>query len=273
MSWRLFKFYIQANWIKTIVLNFKLLPLCEARKLPILLFGKMDLHIGNSAKVIWKSGEVRFANVLIGNSHSSPLSSFNHRYTTTYLSINGNLIFDGFGQFIGNGSKIKVNNGATLYLGDHVYFNNDTMLSCYNKIIIGANTTFSWSCQIFDTNFHYMVDCDGIIKRKNGEILIGNGSWIGYRSTLQKGTKLDDYTIIASNSVVNKDFMGEPNCVIGGVPAKLLSKGKFYVGNYALEVKLDDFFAQHPDCDKVFVDITNCYRSTNNVLCDITTID
>lgn len=51
MTFAQFKFYIQANWIKTLYFNFKLLPLKEAIKCPILLFGRCNLFINETAKV------------------------------------------------------------------------------------------------------------------------------------------------------------------------------------------------------------------------------
>ena len=52
-------------------------------------------------------------------------------------------------------------------------------------------------------------------------VSIGNFSWIGNRSTIGPGAKLPDYTIVASNSFVNKDF----SSLIGGIPAKLIREG------------------------------------------------
>lgn len=57
-------------------------------------------------------------------------------------------------------------------------------------------------------------------------ISIGNFSWIGNRTTIGPGSILPDYTIVASNSLVNKDFsILNPYSTIGGIPAKFIREG------------------------------------------------
>ena len=80
----------------------------------------------------------------------------------------------------------------------------------------------SWESQIFDSNFHY-VSYNGVIKPKEGLVHIGKKGWIGNRVTVQKNTKLPPYSIVASNSLINKDFsMNGEGAIYGGIPAKLL---------------------------------------------------
>ncbi len=49
-------------------------------------------------------------------------------------------------------------------------------------------------------------------------IKVGNGCWIGARSTILPGVTVGDGCIIAAGSVVNKDC--EPNSLYAGVPAR-----------------------------------------------------
>lgn len=53
-----------------------------------------------------------------------------------------------------------------------------------------------------------------------GDTVIGNDVWIGYDSLIMPGVKIGDGVIIASKSVVTKDFPSYS--VIGGNPAKIL---------------------------------------------------
>ena len=50
--------------------------------------------------------------------------------------------------------------------------------------------------------------------------MIGNGVWIGGRSTLYEDIAVGDSSIIAAGSLVNKNVV--PNCIVGGVPAKVI---------------------------------------------------
>ncbi|RXZ78249.1 acyltransferase [Paenibacillaceae bacterium] len=49
-------------------------------------------------------------------------------------------------------------------------------------------------------------------------IIVGNGTWIGTRSTILGGVTIGEGCIIAANSLVNKDC--EPNSIYAGVPAR-----------------------------------------------------
>jgi maltose O-acetyltransferase len=51
-------------------------------------------------------------------------------------------------------------------------------------------------------------------------IAIGQYCWIGARSTILGGVTLDEGVIVAAGSLVNRSF--PKNCVIGGVPARLI---------------------------------------------------
>lgn len=95
-----------------------------------------------------------------------------------------------------------------------------------------------------DTAFHYVENLlDGDIKPLTSPIVLGNNIWIGNRTTIAKGTELPDYTIVASNSLVNKDFssIGE-NCLIAGLPAKLKQQNIRRVYDSKVQKKLDKKF-------------------------------
>ena len=192
--------------------------------------------------------------IFIGNSSSSVWGT-NIRQLPTTVLWDGTITFSGRKQFIGNGCVLSVCKGAHLYLGDHVFFNNNVKLCCQHSIFIDDVTDFSWESQIYDTNFHYIIDENGHVGRKLGSVYIGKNCWIGYRSTIQKGTYLENNSIVASNSLVNKNFAGVKDGLFAGMPAKLLATGRVRSRNYALEYSLDDFFDAHPDINVVSVNV------------------
>jgi acetyltransferase-like isoleucine patch superfamily enzyme len=51
-------------------------------------------------------------------------------------------------------------------------------------------------------------------------IVIGNDCWIGTRVIILPGVHLGNKCIVAAGAVVTRSF--PDNCIIGGVPAKLL---------------------------------------------------
>ena len=115
-------------------------------------------------------------------------------------------------------------NNAILNFGTKKSFiGSNARIMCFEYISLGDTCEITWDCQIMDTSFHYIENLlDGEIKPLTKPIVIGNNVWIGNRTTISKGAILPDYTIVASNSLVNKDFtsIGE-NCLIAGLPAKL----------------------------------------------------
>ena len=76
----------------------------------------------------------------------------------------------------------------------------------------------------------YLIDCNHGYKRKDilinkqemecERIVIGNNVWIGVNTTIIKGAKIGNGTVVGACSLVNKHFPDD--CVIGGVPAKIL---------------------------------------------------
>ena len=140
-----------------------------------------------------------------------------------------------------NGVTIVVSENALLEIGDVVSLGGSAKIRCCNHIKIGDGTGIVEECQVFDSNFHHMMDTEtNEIYPANGVIEIGNLCWIGNRTTISKGTILPNYTIVASNSLVNKSFSkyGGTYPIIGGTPATLISKGKVRIYNIEEEAIL-----------------------------------
>jgi len=54
--------------------------------------------------------------------------------------------------------------------------------------------------------------------KTNGDVIIGNDVWIGYKSTIMSGITIGDGAVIAANSHVVKNV--QPYSIVGGNPAK-----------------------------------------------------
>lgn len=52
-------------------------------------------------------------------------------------------------------------------------------------------------------------------------IVIGKNVWIGANATITPGVTIGDHAIVGAGAVVTKDV--PKNCVVGGVPARILS--------------------------------------------------
>ena len=114
---------------------------------------------------------------------------------------------------------------------------------------IGDHTWITHRCQVMDTNFHFIADFNR--HRVNAiakPIFIGAYCWICNSTTVFGGSIIPDRTIVASNSLVNKDMSSIPDSsIVGGIPAKVLSTGYRRIDNINLIRMLQSFFKSHPN--------------------------
>lgn len=107
-------------------------------------------------------------------------------------------------------------------LGGKVYIGEDCRFYGEGGLKIGEYTKFGQQCIILTTNHNYKsstripYDNVGLMQK----VEIGKNCWIGIRSTILSGVKIEDGAIVAAGSVVTKSV---PKCaIVGGVPAKIL---------------------------------------------------
>lgn len=77
----------------------------------------------------------------------------------------------------------------------------------------GDDALVSWDCLFMDTDFHRILDADGIQVNADRDISIGNHVWVGCRSTILKGTTLLNGSVVAAGSITRSKIMKE-NVVI-----------------------------------------------------------
>lgn len=181
------------------------------------------------------------------------MGKYNTHPDVTFISIQGKLVLSGTKQSIGNGARIVIFPNAELILGDHVYVNNLAKIVTRDKIEIQDYVSISWECQILDANFHYMLHEQGFVSRDSKGISIGKHCWIGNRSTLGPGTKLADWCIVASNSLLNKDFSPNERCLVSGCPAKVVKEGVRRVHNTTTEKIINNFFLENKGAQRYIV--------------------
>lgn len=158
----------------------------------------------------------------------------------------GKIIFHGSG-LIGTGNKICVGPFGTLEIGALFKITDMCNVGCLNKIFIGTQTWIVQRCQLFDSNYHYVANMnDSTIPTDSAEIYIGRNCWICNTTTVTGGAYLPDFTIVGSNSLVNKNFSEIPErSLIGGVPAKYISTGFLRVDNEELIKKANLYYHQN----------------------------
>lgn len=129
-----------------------------------------------------------------------------------------------YGWFPGNHvqPKCQISSIRNLKLGGNVYIGN-SRLCCEGGLEIGYNTRIGEGCFFLTTNHNYKsqtampYDNIGLLQKT----VIGKNVWIGARSTICPGVKIEDGAIVAMGSVVTKSV---PKCaIVGGNPAKIIA--------------------------------------------------
>jgi acetyltransferase-like isoleucine patch superfamily enzyme len=233
-----------ANLFKTIYFNFRVMPFQEAIRLPIWLFGKIEIPVC-TGNVKWLSSSPHTGGWIIGN--DCMRIQDNIRPDVTIIELAGTLILGEHGK-IRNGVVLRVY-GVTC-IEEDVNVGYRCKIICKDKIHIGSLTQISWECQIFDTNFHYYVKDDRMIQRTEGEVYIGSHCWIGNRTSIMKDSYIADGCIVASNSLVNHNLKSSPRCLIAGIPARKVANNcqrLFESEQWQLKTKLDGYFSNNPN--------------------------
>ena len=106
-------------------------------------------------------------------------------------------------------------------IGDKCKIFTDLTLSEPYLVFIGDNVTISTNCSLLthdNSVIKFMENATDIM----GKITIGKNCFIGANAVLLPGVSLADGTIVGAGAVVSKSVT-EPNCVIAGNPAKIIS--------------------------------------------------
>lgn len=128
------------------------------------------------------------------------------------------------GYQIGENTKIvgPVFNTASLRIGRDCWVGRNLKVLGNGNVIIGDNCDIAPEV-VFLTGGHKI----GNAERRAGEgenytIQVGNGTWVGARSTILRNTTIGDRAVIAACACVIRDAPG--NTLVGGVPAKIIKE-------------------------------------------------
>ena len=216
------EYRLASPWLnvwKTFYVNFRSFNFRDALKLPVLVYG--PLRIYRLGKIVLDVPQVEKGIVRIG---IIDIKS----YGNTAINNNGTIVFNGRCDIWG-GTYIELSKEASLNIGCHSLICENVRILLQGQCVIGKYVRLSYNSQIFDTDFHFMVNTEsGEIKNCKSNVIIGDYSWIGNNTTIKKGTITPDYTIVAApNAMLNKDYRNITSKypVLGGSPAKEISSG------------------------------------------------
>ena len=238
--------YSKLNFIKTLLFNFRTMPFNVAIRLPVFLYGKIDTYY-LKGKVEFQGCQVKRGLVRMG---------MNKEFLGTVkgsslivLEPYSKLIFKGKSEFSSN-FLLRTGDGAELKIGKDTFFGSSVKIVCIKKVVIGNYTRIGFESQVIDSNFHYTYNVENKkVSPRENEITIGEYNWIGNRTTISKGARTKPYTIIASSSIVNRDYniLDDEYVVLAGQPAKVLAKNIRRIYSLELENKIFEIFKISPE--------------------------
>ena len=231
---------LRVNLFKTLYFNFTIFPFRDAIYLPVWLYGRIKLGTLEGRIII--EGKKRHRVICIGKT----TDYFGYRYISSInIHKGGRWLLKG-PFFSSQGTNIEI--FGTLITGANCALGTGVNLRCLQEIHIGEGSDITLDCQVFDTNFHFLQDIKtGKISRMTEKIRIGDFCWIGNRTTISKGTNLPDYTIVCSNSLINKDYteLSGKHALIGGIPAKFIAEGLHRIYSDKIEQKISKQFQEN----------------------------
>lgn len=124
---------------------------------------------------------------------------------------------------LGPGVRVILEPGASLSIGDNTYITASSVIHSASSISIGSDCAIAWGTTILDTDFHRIVYEDGKQNSISKPIVIGDKVWIGCNCTILKGVTIGNNSVIAANSLVNRDV--PPNSLVAGNPARVVKTG------------------------------------------------
>lgn len=116
--------------------------------------------------------------------------------------------------------SLVVLKGGKLIVGDNLGISNSSIV-CSNSMTTGDNVVIGGSVCIYDTDFHSLDKndrCHGNDIPKTKAVNIGDNCFIGTKTIILKGSRIESGTIVGAGSVVTGEL--EENSIYAGNPIK-----------------------------------------------------
>ena len=169
-------------------------------------FNNVTIECQNNSTIIIKGDPIcSFYNVRFFAANNSYIEFNSSRFSASDVA------FELGGE--GN-NKLIVGKNCSFGSGRYFTTGKDTMIS------IGNNCMCASEIYLRADDGHSIIDLTtNKPTNYSSDIIIGNNVWLGFRSTILKGSKVNDGSVVGFGSIVNKKFE-EKNILIAGVPAK-----------------------------------------------------
>lgn len=103
------------------------------------------------------------------------------------------------------GSTIELKENAQLRNG-FFSMNTGSVVIADKMIDIGEDAMFGRNCIIYDSDFHMLLDKDGIASNKPENVKIGDHVWLTTNVVVSKGVSIGAGCVVSANTVVTRSF-------------------------------------------------------------------
>ena len=174
-------------------------------------------RLGGSVEL---AGEMRTGMIRIG---FGEVGIFDRQRSRTVWRVEGRVIFEGKAN-LGHGTRLSVDRAGTVVFGSDFVITAESSISCSKAVSFGKGVLISWDVLIMDSDWHSVTDASGTRLNPDLTVVVGDHVWIGCRSTILKGARIANGSIVAAGSVVTNEF-ANPNSIVAGVPAREMRSG------------------------------------------------
>ncbi len=200
----------------TLYFNFHCFPFNVAIRLPVLVtrFVKFQKLKG---KVNISSTSKKFGTIKIG----LEAYGFRSKSDKAILNLSGGELVLNNNVYIGRGTYIEIGKFGKITLGENTLIGGNSIIISHEGITIGKNARIAWDVTIIDTDFHESINT--LTQERslmNKAIKIGDNNWIGFGSTILKGTLTPNFCIVGAKTLLMKEYNYDECCLLAGHPAK-----------------------------------------------------
>lgn len=102
---------------------------------------------------------------------------------------------------------VQIGGGASVEIGDNVFFNSGCSVNSLDAVSIGDGCIFGENVKIYDHNHRFSLE--GVPYRESGftaaPVSIGRDTWVCANTVICKGVRIGDGCVIAAGAVVRGD--------------------------------------------------------------------
>ncbi|MDD2878431.1 MAG: hypothetical protein PHT60_14440 [Acidiphilium sp.] len=149
-----------------------------------------------------------------------------HKCTSLYIRLTGNNHLSIKNNCVFFGQSIQLLAPGTLSIGNSCSFNGHSVIHMHETatIAIGNGCLFGSQVSISSSHVHKILDLTtGERLNPPGDIEIENHVWLSEGANLWGGARIGHDSVVGKDVYVSKAFPS--NCVIAGVPARVIREG------------------------------------------------